>query len=107
MRVYEKECFSAVNIPPEGIIVSCRNCGRSSSCSVQENSEDLGELGSSEKFEDVGFGAGGHSVMSVASVTVCNFAKEMIVADLVGPECSIMSGHPDEVVDNGSCWTVI
>jgi hypothetical protein len=48
-----------------------------------------------EKLEDIGFGAGGHSVMSVASATAYNLATEMIGADLVGPECSIMSGRLD------------
>ncbi len=92
----EKECFSAVNIPPEGIRVSFRNCGRSNSCSVWEDSEDLAQLRSmEEKLEDIGFGAGGHSVMSVASATAYNLATEMIGADLVGPECSIMSGRLD------------
>ena len=106
--VCEKECFSVVNIPPEGMRVSCRNCGRPISRSVQEDIEEFGDLRSiEEKFEDMGLGAGGHSVMSVARVTACNFAKDTIVADLVGPECSIMSGRPDRVVDNGSCWMVI
>jgi hypothetical protein len=39
-----------------------------------------------EKFEDIGLGAGGQSVMSVLSVTEWNLAYDIMVEALLGPE---------------------
>lgn len=39
-----------------------------------------------EKFEDMGLGGGGQSVMSVLSVTEWNLAYDIMVEALLGPE---------------------
>lgn len=48
-------------------------------CPVEAKSVD-------EKLNAIGVGAGGQRVSSVVRVTEWNFAKHMIVADLLGPE---------------------
>jgi hypothetical protein len=55
-----------------------------------------------EKFPEMVLGVGGQRVISVAAVRAWNFAKQIIVADLLGPECSIMSGLALAVLDRGS-----
>lgn len=73
-----------------------------------EDFEDLAELKSTdEKLAEMGLGAGGQSVISVAVVTLWNFAKQMIVSALLGPAWRMMSGLAVTVLDRGSFWTVI
>jgi hypothetical protein len=60
-----------------------------------------------EKFEDIGLGAGGQSVMSVLSVTEWNLAYDIMVEALLGPECRRTSGLPVLVSVIGSFWMVM
>lgn len=104
--VWLKVYFSVVKIPPVDWSFSNWNRGLSGSLSIQdevEDIEDLAELKSiDEKLAEMGFGAGGQSVISVVVVTLWNFAKQIIVPALLGPEWRIISGLGVTVLDRGS-----
>lgn len=103
-----------VKTPPDTVNFSNLNVGLTRSLSLSGCFSSLAPLlvGNEkfvrEKFAEMGFGAGGQRVISVALVTEWNFARERGVFALVGPECRIMSGRAVLIGDVGlSFWIVM
>jgi hypothetical protein len=66
--------FSVVKRPPVGESCSTWNFGRWNSLFTRVSGDVGREKLATEKFEDIGLGAGGQSVMLVLSVTEWNLA---------------------------------
>jgi hypothetical protein len=75
-----------VKSPPLGERRSMWNFGRWNSLSTRASGDAGREKLVTEKFEDIGLGGGGQSVMSVLSVTEWNLAYDIMVEALLGPE---------------------
>ena len=96
-----------MKIPPEVVKASNLNFGRFCSFSSSLRFPIGREKFVCEKLEEIGLGAGGHRVISVAWVTEWNFARQSTVDALLGPEWSIMSGRAVLIGEVGLSFCIV